>query len=1018
MKESDTSFVHLHVHTEYSLTEAVCRLEDLLQTAKSWNMKAMAITDKDAVHGAIRFRDLAERHGIHPIIGCEMSDRETGDSLLVLAATNQGYRQIIEHLNSGTQPAPTSHGDVIALSGGRTGAIHRLIASGRMDEAEEQALQYKRLFGKDNFYLEVQHHGFPDDDVWIERTVRLSRRTGIPIVATHDVHYLAPEDASLLPLLQHGKKKHSPASSSTGAFYLPSPLEMKAKFGHLPDALDNTVRIARRIRFRLEPGACRLPSFPFPQKANPLQSTDDVLRRLCLEGIQTRLDLRPLGDTERQSMQERLNRELEVITKRGLADYFLIVWDIVKTARDLGIPVGPGRGSAAGCLVAYLLGITEVNPLPYGLSFERFLSPDRPSLPDIDLDVCQRRRHEIVEYMKEKYGSERIAHIGVLNTFGTRGAVREAGTYLGLPKKQIDLLAKLMTSFSGKGGIRHCLQTLPELQKLPLHKEPFRSLFQLSERIEGLPHYHSAHPSGILLGDEPLSRSIPLHPRPNGDPTTSFTKEDIGALGLLKIDLLGLRNLTVIHDTLAAIRERTGTCIEVNRIPLDDADTFRTIGSGNTLGCFQLESMGIRHLMRRMQPTTISDLADLLALYRPGAWSEGIVDTYLRRRRGEEKYSIPLPEMEPILSPTYGLILYQEQGMAIAHEVAGYSMGEADSLRRALSAKSVDALSLHQERFVKGAAERGVAKKEALAIFDFLIRFAGYSFNKAHSVSYAYLSYWTVYLKTHYPKEYMASLLSGEGGYYDKKAYLRELSKMKIPLLGPDINRSGFGFHAEDDGIRMGMDSIHGSGPESVLSLLRSRDRDGEYHSFTDLLRRMAAHRIKRPVIEAWIASGACDSLCVNRRRMIAALNDGKAGELGLIPLETISDFTDVEKRKAEKALLGFSLQPTLSTKWKEFSQRFNVVPIEDLYCSRDNTLLRICGSIIHSRRQPTTGGEYVLILIVQDHTDMIETVLYPDTYKSFLYQLNPRGILIEGMIRVQDANMHMIAKKIKSFGG
>ncbi|MGM0881712.1 MAG: DNA polymerase III subunit alpha [Bacillota bacterium] len=1023
MKESDTNFVHLHVHTEYSLTEAVCRLEELIQTAKSWNMEALAITDKGAIHGAIRFRELAEQYGIQPIIGCEIEDGDTGDSLIVLAATNQGYQQIIEHLNIGSFLSPASHGDIIALSGGRTGTIHRLIACGRMDQAEKIALQYVKRFGKENFYLEVQHHGFPDDDVCIERTVQLSRRTGIPIVTTHDVHYLVPEDASLLPLLQHVKPQQRSASPPmTGPFYLPSRLEMQAKFSHLPDALENTVRIAQRIRFQLEPGEYRLPTFPVSQgtdAAEQPRSSNDVLRHLCQEGMQIRFDSRSLIDTERQRITERMNRELEVITKRGLSDYFLFVSDIVKAARNLGIPVGPGRGSAAGCLVAYLLGITEVNPLLYGLSFERFLSPDRPSLPDIDLDVCQRRRYEILQYIKEKYGSNRTAHIGVLNTYGTRGAVREAGTYLGMPKKQVDVLAKLMTSFSGKGGIRHCLQTLPELQKLPIHKEPFRSLFQLAERIEGLPHYHSAHPSGILLGDEQLFRTIPLHPRPNGEPMTTFTKEDIRVLGLLKIDLLGLRNLTVIHDTLAAIRERTGTSIEVNKIPLDDIDTFRTIDSGNTLGCFQLESMGIRHLMRRMQPRSISDLADLLALYRPGAWNEGIVETYLRRRRGEEKFEIALPEMTPILSPTYGLILYQEQVMAIAHEVAGYSMGEADSLRRALSAKSVEALTLHQERFFKGAAARGVAENEALAVFDFLVRFAGYSFNKAHSVSYAYLSHWTVYLKTHYPKEFMASLLSGEGGYYDKKVYLRELSKLRIPLLGPDINRSGFGFHADDEGIRMGIDSIHGSGPESVMSLLRSRRSDGDFRSFTELVTRMRKHRIKRPVFEAWIASGACDRLFGNRRQMIAALNDfSAAGDFSVIQPETISDFTESEKRKAEKALLGFSLHPSISEKWKAFSQRFNVVPIEALSRSRDNTRVRICGTIIHSRRQPTTGGEYVLVLVVQDHTDMIETVLYPGTYKSFLYQLNPQGILIEGIIRMQDTKMHMIAKKIKALGG
>lgn len=1040
MEKLGTSFVHLHVHTEYSLKEAACRLEELLQTAESWNMDALAITDKGAINGVIPFCKLAGKHGIHPIIGCEIQVGDEGESLILLAATNRGYEQIVEQLNGDSFHPPASHGDIIALSGGRTGSIHRLITSGRMDLAEKQALQYVKWFGKEHFFLEAQHHGFADDEIWLERTVQLSRNMKIPIVATHDVHYLEPEDAPLLHMLQHRKKQpQAVPPSTTGPFYLPSPLEMKAKFRHLPDALANTVRIAQRCRFQLESEACRLPSFPVLQRwsvehhscnhsdteegmnsAMPPSNSDDALRHLCLKGMQRRFDSSvpaALNGSERQRTTDRMNEELEVIAKRGLSDYFLIVWDIMQYARDRKIPVGPGRGSAAGSLVAYLLGITEINPLLYGLSFERFLSPDRADLPDIDVDVCQRRRHELLQYVKNKYGADRIAHIGVLNTFGARGAVREAGTYLGLPKKQVDVLAKLLPPFSGKGGIRHSLETLPELHKLPVDKEPFKSLFQLAERLEGLPHQHSTHPSGMILGDHRLARTIPLQRRSNGEPMTPFTKEDIKTIGLLKIDLLGLRNLTIIHDTLASIHERTGKQLEVSDIPLDDPDTFHALGSGNTLGCFQLESMGIRQLMRRMRPHSISHLADLLALYRPGAWNEGIVETYLRRHRGEESFKVMRPEMEPILSPTYGLILYQEQVMTIAETVAGCSMGEADSLRRALSAKSVEALSNHQLRFLQGAAERGVEDKEALAVFDFLARFAGYSFNKAHSVSYAYLAYWTVYLKTHFPKDYMASLLSGEGGYYDKKVYIREISKMGFSLLGPDINRSGLGFHAEAEGIRVGLDAIQGSGPESVISLLRSRCRDGEFQSFPEWVQRMKASRIKRPVLEAWIASGACDRIG-RRREMIACLNGLPRAAGGNSISESVPDFTEPEKRKMEKALLGFSLQRSTSGKWKQFLQRFDIVPIQALSEFSNHARVRICGTVVHSRRYPTNAGEYVLMLVLQDHTDMIEVILYPGTYKSFLYELNPQGILLEGFVRMQNEQMQVVADKIKALGG
>jgi DNA polymerase-3 subunit alpha len=663
----------------------------------------------------------------------------------------------------------------------------------------------------------------------------------------------------------------------------------------------------------------------------------------------------------------------------------------------------------------YLLGITEVNPLLYGLSFERFLSPDRPDLPDIDLDVCQRRRQELIEYIKDRYGANQVVHIGVLNTFGTRGAVREAGKHLNLPEKHIDLLAKLLPSLSGKGGIRHCVERLPELSTLPLHKEPYQSLFRLAERLEGLPRNHSSHPSGILIGDGHLGCTIPLRRRADGSWMTTYNKEDICSLGLLKIDLLGLHNLTIMNDTLEAVFKRTGKKIELREIPLNDEKTYQTIASGNTLGCFQLESMGIRSLMRRMRPKNLEDLSLLLALYRPGAWQEGIVETYLRRRNGNEENHDLFPEFKPILAPTCGLILFQEQVIEIAQTVAGYSTGEGDSLRRALSKKSPDALNLHRERFIRGVLQKGRSEEEASAVFDFLARFAGYSFNKAHSVSYAYLAYWTVYLKTHYPKEYMASLLSTEGGYYDKRVYLREIAKMGIPLLRPDINRSGFGFKAENNGIRVGLDQIKGSGPEAVVSLLHSRQKEGTFTSLRDLVTRMKDYRVKKPVLKAWIASGACDDLEGNRRQMINSLY---SSQLHLFDTHDPDDFSTDEKRRMEKGLLGFCLDRAPSKKWRQFLREYQIVPIEALPRMDHNARVRVSGAIIHSRRQQTPDGEYLLILVLQDHSEMVEVVLYPETYKAFLYQLNPRGIMIEGILRTKNMTCQVIAEKIKAFGG
>lgn len=988
--EAAAGFVHLRVRTEYSFPEGLCRLEELMKKAKSWGMTSLAITDIQRVNGAVRFYESAERYGIKPIIGCEVNATETGGKMILLAVANRGFERIIEWLNRSSNTITDGKwdtGDVIALSGGSRGPVHRLLAEGRMDEAEKLALEYARLFGNDHFYLEVQRHGAAGEDAIIKRTVRISQHTGIPLAATHDVQYLNPEDGRMNDMLlsRHGLNRSSAESDS---HYFLSPQEMINKFRDLPEALNNTVQIAERVQFALKPGKYQLPKFPSPTGENE----EEQLRRLCRKGLENRYRIHELEEPEQQELLDRMNRELDVIVGHGLCSYFLIVWDIVQFAKSESIPVGPGRGSAAGSLVVYLLGITEVDPVAYGLSFERFLSPDRPDLPDIDLDVCQRRRQSIFDYIKEKYGPGRAAHIGVINTLGSRGAVREAGKTLSLPDRNIDVLAKLLPAFSGSGGIRHCIETLPELRMIPLDKEPFKSLFELAEFLEGISRHHSAHPSGILIGNEELHRTVPLQRRPNGDWMTLFNKDDVQAIGMLKIDLLGLRNLTVISDTLETIRELTGRHIEIRDIPANDLKTFQTIQKGETLGCFQLESMGIRRLMRRMKPADLDRLCDLLALYRPGAWQANIVETYLRRLHGEESSRTILPEMEPVLSKTYGLILYQEQVMQIAHIVAGYTMGEADLLRRALSRNLPEAIAYHRELFIRGAEKKGLSAERASIAFDFLVRFSGYSFNKAHSISYAHISYWTVYLKTHYPKEYMSALLASEGGYFDKRVYLREIARLGIPLLHPDVNRSGFGYQAEPEGIRVGLDAVKGAGRESVAALLNCRREGGVFSSVNDFLARVKLYPIKSPVIQAWMNAGACDNLGYHR----------PTGEI----------------RKLEKALLGFTMEQGPSEKWQAFLREYKIVPIAELRKVHPHKRVRICGSIVHFRRYPAAGGGYMLQLVLQDHTEMVEVILSPQTYKSNLYQLNPQGIIVQGILRGDRMNVEVVAERITSLGG
>lgn len=1010
---NSNQFVHLHINTEYSLLDSTCRLEALFKKAKSLGMKALAITDKNTISGVLRFLRLSEKYGIHPVVGCEMKVSED-ETLVLLAANSNGYELLVKWMNSGFPVRPALKGEIIALCGGNRGAIYSFLKKGENLLAEEMALKYASWFGKDNFYLELQQYNLADASILIKKTAELSEKTGIPMVATHSIQYLETEDANDLNILNERTDERTAA----GHFYFSSSEEMIEKFRDYPEALKNTILIAERCKFDGTLKIAKLPHFPVPENENE----ERFLRKICFQSLTERFNFEILDRIQKQRIIMQLNHELDVIIKRGLSSYFLIVWDIVNFARKNNIPVGPGRGSSAGSLVAFLLGITQVNPVLHKLSFERFLSLDRYYMPDIDIDVCQRRRPEILAYIKEKYGNDNVVHLGVLNTFGTRGAIRKAGAFLNL-KQQTDLIAKLLPAFSGTGGIRHCLETLPELKELPVNKEPYKSLFYLAEKIEGLPNNHSSHPSGILIGDERISRMIPVTRRPDGSHMTTFNKDDIQQLGLLKLDLLGLRTLTIIEDTLQSVYRLRGTRIELKNIRLDDPETFKTIALGDTLGCFQLESMGIRYLMRKMQPENLEELALLLALYRPGAWQYGIVRTYLNRRNGKENIKFICPELEAILSSTCGLIIYQEQVMEIANVIAGYSMGEADLLRRDLTKKQADSLIPHRNRFVSGAVKKGYTGKMAREIFDFLANFAGYSFNKAHSISYAYISYWTVYLKNRFPKEYMAAFLSLEGGYYNKTVYIRETKKIGIKLLGPDVNRSNVGFQPEEAGILIGINMIKGCGIQTAEALLHCRQKYGKFISLQDFIYKMKLFHIKNSVLKVLINAGACDQLGNSRRKMLELFEQAKLTKFEN-PLKTLNeeysneDYSEKEKRKLEKELLGFSLQQFPQDKLKNFFEKYQIVSIKSLYDISGNKRVRISGIIIHLRRQPTNSGEYILCLVVQDHSEMVEVVINTKVYKNYLYELNPEGIIVEGILRKEDMALYVTAEKIKSLGG
>ncbi|GMQ61242.1 DNA polymerase III subunit alpha [Vallitalea maricola] len=1001
-------YVHLHVHTEYSLGQATCRLEKLFQKVKLMNMKALAITDINSINGVIRFLQLAKAYDIRPIIGCELSVGKE-ENLVLLAVSYKGYEQILRWINFGFSLQQFSKGEIIALSGGIRGSIYQLLKEKKRYLAKRMVQKYIDSFGNGNFYLEIQNHFFEDDDIVIQETINLSKEMDVPVVATHNIHYLEPEDAVELNIIRNDKGINI---SKTGPFYFPSQEEMSEKFWRFPNSIHNTYVIAKRCNYKDYHDINQHTSYPFLNSRNH----DSYLKKLCFEGLYKYFDFTELSCKEQAKIIGRLNYELNIISRRKLSPYFLIVWDIVNFARKRKISIGPGRGSSTGSLVAFLLGITQVNPILYKLSFERFLSLDRSDIPDIDIDVCRRRRNEILEYLKKKYGNDKVVHLGVCNTFGTRGSIRKAGEFLNLKKQQIDVIASLLPAFSGTGGLRHCLETLPELKKLPVDKEPYKSLFHFAQKIEGLPNNYSSHPSAVLIGDR-LPFLIPIKLRNDGDSITTFNKEDIKELGLLKYDLLGLRNLTIIDDTLGTILKEKGKELRVENIGLNDKETFLALKAGNTLGCFQLESMGIRYLLRKMQPKTIEELAILLALYRPGAWKEGIIDTYLKRRDGKEKYNYILSQMEDILSSTYGLIIYQEQVMDIAHVIAGYSMGEADILRRVLAKKHLYSIEEYKKKFILGASKKGYKKQQALRVFNFLERFSGYSFNKAHSISYAYISYWTVYLKTHYPKEYMASLLSLQGGYFDRRVYIREVKKMGITLLCPDVNKSGIGFQVEKQGIRVGMDAIKGSGANAVSSLIHCR-KDGKFISFEDFLTRIQRYQVNRSVLKVWVFVGACDNLDNNRKKMINLLTSPQINIFEYLTEDIDKDYSQKQKGKLEKEYLGYSLKKVATYNIKHFLNKYRIIPIENLWNTTNNKRVRIAGAIIHLRRQPTKTGEYLLIIVLQDHSEMVEILVYPKTYEMYLYELNPQGIIVEGILTNLDTRLYVKAEKIKGLGG
>ncbi len=914
------SFVHLHNHSEYSLLDGFARIPKMVAKAKEYGMNACAITDHGVMYGAVDFYKACKKEGIKAIIGCEayvaarsrfdkdpVQDRERYH-LVLLAENETGYKNLCKMISFASTEGyyykpridrelmKRYHEGIIVLSACLAGEIARACRDDDMEKAKEIALEYQEIFGKDNYFLEIQDHGYEDDKIVAPRIIALSEELNIPLVVTNDVHYVEPEDAEyhdILLCIQTGKtlRDENRMRYEGGQFYFKSEEEMASLFPDHPEALENTQKIADRcnVDFHFAPPYF-LPEFPVPEG----YTIPGYLRYLCEEGLKKRYEI--ITD----EVKERFEYELGVILKMDFPSYFLIVWDMINFAKENGIMVGPGRGSAAGSIVAYALGITDIDPLRYDLLFERFLNPSRISMPDIDTDFCIERRGEVFDYLGEKYGHDHVSQIITFGTMKARLAVRDVGRVMDMPYAEVDKVAKQVPEDLGM-TIKKALEINPDLRAM-CEDPTINDLITAAMKIEGMPRHHGLHAAGLVIAPEPVYHYLPIQAGDEGALATQFAKETVEEMGLLKMDLLGLRNLTVIRDALNNIRMTRGETIDISKIPLDDGETFAMLGRGEGNGVFQLESDGMQRVMRDLQPSNIAEITALVALYRPGPINGGMIDEFVGRKHGKRKVSYAHPLVESILKETYGVIVYQEQVMLIATNMAGFKLSEADYLRKAMGKKKKEIIVNYRQQFISGAMANGVEEKTAVEIFDLMEKFAEYGFNKSHSVAYAVVCYETAWLKCHYTAEYSAALLSSLMDKTDKlTAYINECRRLGIEVLPPDINESRVDFSVVNGNIRFGLNAVKNVGKAPSQMIVAERDANGPFLSLQDFCDRVS---INSRMLESLIRSGAFDSMELHRAQLLQIFPQAMArseqvrrdADAGLMNL-----FADMEEKKSDR---------------------------------------------------------------------------------------------------------------------
>jgi DNA polymerase-3 subunit alpha len=1032
-------FVHLHLHTEFSLLDGANRIDELLDRAQQLQMPAVAMTDHGNLFGAMKFYKAAQARGIKPILGCETyvspttrfdrsgSGRQTAAHHLTLLATNyQGYQNLSYLVSKayleGFYYRPridkellAAHAEgLIGLTGCLKGEVNDHILQGDLRQALEAVDSYRQIFGPENLYLELMSHGVSGQAEVNKQLVAFSRDLGLPLVATNDCHYLRREDASphdVLLCIGTGKSVNDPHRMrySQQEFYFKSAAEMYQLFAEVPEACRNTLAIAERCDLQLPFGAPLLPRYQPPDGL----SLDAYLEQVARQGLEARLrGLRQRRGAALAAQEpvywERLQRELEIIRTTGYAGYFLIVWDFIRYARERDIPVGPGRGSAAGSLVAYALRITDIDPLEYNLMFERFLNPERVTMPDIDIDFCMERRDEVIQYVTEKYGRDNVAQIITFGSMLAKGVLRDVGRALDMPYNEVDRIAKLVPNRLNI-TLDDALQEEPRLRELQETDPQVRRLIDTARRLEGLTRHASVHAAGVVISPAPLIDFVPLYKGAKGEAVTQYAMDDIEGMGLLKMDFLGLRTLTVLHHTVTMIKANRGLDIDLAKLPLDDAETYRLLSEARTIGVFQLEGRGLRDLLRKLQPQVFEDLVALVALYRPGPLGSGMVDDFIERRHGRREISYVLPQLEPILRSTYGVIVFQEQVMQIATTLAGFTPGAADLLRRAMGKKKAEVMAEQREHFVRGAVRNGYPEDKAAHIFDLMAYFAGYGFNRSHSVAYALIAYQTAYLKAHFPREFMAALITSDMDNTDKvMRYIGDCRDMGIPVLPPDINEGFHGFTVSNEGIRFGLGAIKGVGHQAVTAMVREREENGPFRSFVDFCARLDFRQVNKKVVESLIKGGALDSLGMGRAQMLSNMGrvmdwahrqqeDRQQGQISLfgeatvtsalagLHLETVPEWSNSERLAYEKEALGFYISSHPLMAVRQQLRRLTTATSQSLGDGPGERNVTVGGMITQRRTQLTKNGEQMAFLTLEDLYGSIEVIVFPDTYRRSL---------------------------------